>query len=390
MSNYPAQFEPKVWTDVKYQPIVVNRIQNWIKTGSWPNQIFVSGGSGVGKTSTFRLAIRAVHCLNRSGFEVDPCGKCGACLHDPIESEEIGNIIWVQAESTEGQTYQASIKEALNLIDRGPRGSDPDKDILFVVFNECHLIPNDLLQRALAKSDILNPKNGKVCMVFMSMSPDEIKPTARQALIDRGEHLIFNSPTEGQLQDYLLSKYDNLSIDAAKMIASCSGRSFRGALSQYKNCLGHHKYLTTRTVADSLRLLTNSSRYRLWQMLKYNSKPKDIRQYLDTLLEYCNPQALMTKLYEDLEDNAESLTTEQYLGLSQLFFEYFKNPIPFNVQYVLLNLRGLKIDIQIDLTDQDNLYEFFTGTTSRQSIFSEGYNSADTLAEHRVTLQTVV
>ena len=386
MGNFPASHEPKKWSEVKYQSNVVRRIQKWIISNDYPTQVFVSGSSGVGKTASIRLMLRSALCLNRSKTEVDPCSKCAACKHDPVVGEEIGNVVWVQAESTEGSTYQAAIKEALTLVDRGPRGNGDET--LFVIFNECHLMPKDLMQRALAKADVLDPRQGKVCMIFMTMSPDSIKPDiAKQALIDRGEHLIFNRPTEQQIQDYLLEKFD-ISAIAAKLIASTSNRSIRGALSQYRNC-SDRGFVTQDIVSDCLRLTRPSARTKLWRMLAEGQRPSDIRTYIEILLQYAEPLSLMELLYQDIQDNEDTLTDDFYLSISQLFFEYFRNPISFNCSYVLLNLRRYKLKIEVKGREEENEYTQLIKSPARYSVFDSGYSATDTLASSGFTVEVV-
>ncbi len=348
MSNFPAQFEPQHWEDVKYQPVVVSTIRRWLREDDFPGYVFVEGKSGCGKTSTIRLAIKTTHCLNRPPGGDEPCGHCAVCKGDPIEQTELNNVVWVKPGSQEVgdkvATYESQIKSALLLAERGPRLTNhPHRDILFVVFDEAHLMPDSLRQRAMVFADCLQPNQGKVVLIFNTMEPENIREEPRKALRSRGGWLRFGQPTEAQIEAYLLSKFANLTPAAAQMLAKVSERSLRGALSAYKTVYDYDRFVTESSVAEVFRLSQPSERRRLWTMLQNNVRRNELDQYLNELLTNLDHSVLMDALWSDIENQLQFINDANYQFALELFYQYQRSPRLINARYILNQLRGRTI-----------------------------------------------
>ena len=75
--NRATSRQPRLWSDIKGQDYVVNKLTTDLREGKFsPVYLFV-GPSGCGKTSAAFLMGAALVCNDRQG--VDPCWNCKAC-----------------------------------------------------------------------------------------------------------------------------------------------------------------------------------------------------------------------------------------------------------------------------------------------------------------------
>lgn len=367
IQNYPYLHKPKSWDEVCFQPQIVKVMQSWLKANTFPNFIFMQGGSGTGKTCTASLLIQTTHCHNRSLNATENCGHCLACTSDPQLSSAHSNVIWVNAGAGKGVdgediTYQQAIRDALSASDQGPvQTGYLHRDILFVVFEEAHLMPSDLFQRCLAKADSQSPFTGDVVYIFLTMSPQEIKDTARQAISQRGAILDFQAPTTAELKDYLKSKFSDLNNSTAQLIAEAAGNSVRGALSAYKTCLDFQEPITELSAAQVLRFLSSAERMALWNLIKSKSKAQPFTDLAESLLRKTSGENLAKLLLRDLDAEYELLGETTWFTASMILTEFLRNPKTLNLSYALLSLRGLNWPNQFQFSDPNistsaNLY----------------------------------
>lgn len=346
--NFPYTHSPKRWKDVVFQDTIKTIISSWLRHNSFPSFIFAQGNTGLGKTCVTKLMIQTVHCLRRTDGEIHNCEECAVCRSDPQLTTGYNNVVWVTAGNSKDAddkeiTYQQSIKDALALADKGPIPTGtPHRDILFIVFEEAHLMPKDLFQRCLAKADTQNPYAGDVVFVFLTMSPEEIGNTARQAISQRGAILNFVPPTTIQLQEYLLAKFEGFDANAAWLMAVSADNSIRGALSAYKDCLDFQDPITIHSAAQRLRFLDPKSRYQLWQMLKDRTKVRTFSERAESLLQQTSPVHLAKVLLRDLDAEYELLGEDVWWAASKLINEFLRRPTLINLSYALHNLRNLE------------------------------------------------
>lgn len=350
VQNFPYEHRPRSWADVAYQPVVQTIMQSWLQRSMFPSFVFCQGPSGVGKSSTIKLLIQTTHCLNRPAHSVDPCGTCAVCQADPQLTTGYTNVIWVNAgasKDAEGEeiTYERAIKDALARADNGPittGAGNRHRDILFVVFEEAHLMPKQYFQRCLAKADTVNPYATEVVYVFITMSPDDISSTARQAISQRGAILNFNAPTTAELAQLLLNKFDDLTPGVAELIAAAAGNSIRGALSGYKDCLDYQQPITLQSAAQRLRFIDPSSRYQLWCLLKDQTKGKSFHTICESLLQGIEPRYLARALLQDLDESYELLGEAIWWQASLVLNEFMRRPDSLNLAYSLHVLKGIE------------------------------------------------
>lgn len=91
---------PQLWQSVIGQDVVVETIQNQIKTDKPAHAYLLSGPRGVGKTTTARLIAKALNCEKRQAGEAEPCNECPACLD--ITNGSALDVIEIDAASHTG------------------------------------------------------------------------------------------------------------------------------------------------------------------------------------------------------------------------------------------------------------------------------------------------
>jgi DNA polymerase III delta prime subunit len=343
--NFPHQLRPRLWTEVKYQPQAVQTISNWFKQDSIPSFIFITGATGVGKTSIAKLLIQTTHCLVRAEGEAANCGYCAICQADPQLSSGYSNVVWVAAESAKDSdgkeiTYQRSIIEALHQADRGPSSTGaPHRDVLFVVFEEAQLMPKDLIQRCLARADASNPYNINVVLVFLSMSPEDMPARIRQAISQRGSILELAVPSTPQIAN-LLSEQFEISPEASLLIASSCAGSIRGAYSAYKDCADFMTPVSVESVRAKLGLATEGERQILWRAIINKESPAQFKQTTAKIMQG-NQVALVKLLQEDLDLKYKELGENLWWTATRLLGQYLINPKEIALTYLMLNLRAL-------------------------------------------------
>jgi hypothetical protein len=344
--NYPQLLAPKKWDEVKFQPTAVQTMQSWLANEAIPSFISIFGSSGVGKTCILKLLIQTTHCLNREPHQIENCGKCAVCESDPQLSSSYANVVWVAAESVKDAdgkevTYQRSIVEALHLADRGPTYTGfPHRDVLYVVFEEAHLLPKDLIQRCLARADASNPYKTQVVLVFLSMSPEEMAPRTRQAISQRGAILELASPTVNQIAHLLIDKF-KLEVEPASLIASSCNHSIRGAYSAYKDCLDFNSKITVESIQLKLRHVNRSQRNLIWGAITSRKNPTEFKKAVEGIIQAGDNLPLIKLLQEDLDEKYELLGETLWWVATKLIGQYAVNPKYISLTYLLLNLRAL-------------------------------------------------
>jgi len=306
----------------------------------------MTGGSGLGKTAITKLLVQTTHCLNRQPSSPLNCGTCAVCQSDPQLSSGYSNVVWVAVESNKDAdgkeiTYQRSIMEALHLADRGPSSTGhPHRDVLFIVFEEAHLMPQDLFQRCLARADAVNPYGGDVVLMFLTMDPEKLPAKARQAISQRGAILILDTPTNQQISQLLQKKFE-VQPEIGDLIAAAAQHSIRGAYSAYKDCLDFATPITVESIQSKLRFATGDTRIRIWQAIAARLNPTVFKATVLELIGSCDKLILIKHLQDDLDANYDLLGEQLWWTASKLLNQYLYSPKDLSLIYLLLNLRSL-------------------------------------------------
>jgi DNA polymerase III subunit gamma/tau len=74
------KYRPKRFDQVAGQEKEIEVIKRMVANNWTSNALMITGPFGTGKTTTARLAARALLCENRAKDDVEPCGHCESCL----------------------------------------------------------------------------------------------------------------------------------------------------------------------------------------------------------------------------------------------------------------------------------------------------------------------
>lgn len=369
MSNIPAVTEPNTLQSMKTPESLLYWTQQRLKETpdptqikDIPNLIFVTGTSGSGKGTWVRNLIRATHCLNRDDGQEGGCGYCESCRSDPRDSNELQNIVWVECGSRHGETDYKKIQHAMSVAKAGPYPTgNPHRDILYIVFDEAHLLSTDNLSSLLTISE---HNANDVKFVGITAEPEEIKPTVFKMLKSRGIHVQLPTPTPTQIANHLqfiIEKGyeglpDSVPEESIHLISQKAEGSYREAIQLLSQVYSYDPYCSPDIVASSIHTLTWGQRKYLWELLS-NSKTsrQKLREAIQGVNQQVDSQTLARLLLEDLY-NSEACNEDHNFTAISLLTDWLRFPYLYDLKYALIQLKGLNC-VDLELSDNDDSFE---------------------------------
>jgi len=307
MPNLAITQNPTSWKDYKYHDIQVRLMQGWISSNKLPNAIYVSGPTGVGKTSGISLLIKSILCQNRKAGEYEPCGVCNTCKLDPRTAGAANNIVWIQTGNAEA-TINAQVNYALEEALQPPNGfAEEHRYWKFIVVDELQSVPRNTLQNLLFYPELNDVvQRNRVVFIFITMEESRLDPVVRSALAGRCERLYFKSLTKHQLQEFLTGMKPDIPKDSLEMLALAANGSIRDALNRLDTCTQIDPLLNPITVADVLYFADAKTRQTLWELLEAcESKTKQaynqLWEFWKGLSERVDTEALLLQMDEDID-----------------------------------------------------------------------------------------
>lgn len=351
MSNVPLQQEPHTLDGMRLEEQLLKWTENRIaqtpdksKLNDIPNITFVTGDSGTGKGTWVRNLIRTVHCRNREIGSSKGCGKCDICQSDPRDLGELGNVIWVECGSREGESDYKKVQHAMNVSTRGPhKTNNPHRDILFIVFDEVHLLSR-VDQSALLTLGEHNASDVKY--ICITAEPEEMKSKVRRMLKDRGAWVKMPKPNSEDLVSYLKSQTETLNFDppeeTLRLLAQSSEGSYREALSRLFFLSQNDPSLSPDVAALLLQTLTWRERQIFWEKMAKARKRKEIREIIERVRSQADDETLAKILLEDLYYSDEDKIKEEDNALAILLLsEWLRRPYTQDIRYTLIQLKKL-------------------------------------------------
>lgn len=336
------ELHPQRWQDYKYNDFQKSVLQKATARNIHPPAITLSGHTGGGKTSLASLYIKSTLCKNRLDGQIDPCGHCKICKTDARLLGSANNVIWVQQGNEDTITTQFNLAIAETF--QPPNGMDEDHRFYkFIVIDELQSVPDNLIQRLLYSSEIetVHTQN-KVIMIFITMNEEGIKQKTFKPLVDRTIHLRFRPFSDTQVFDFLKQKRPDVDNSALSIIAETAKGSLRSALSNLDICEQYDETLDPTVVADIMFYADATARAKLWTLMQEGNFAL-VKEYWDTLTRRVDPNILLTKMADDLENEMERMPNEfQYSATCQIFNYFVSNTVrPFDLVKVLMFKRLL-------------------------------------------------
>jgi DNA polymerase III gamma/tau subunit len=302
MRNFPAQTAPKCWADYYGQEdakrVASTFITNGIKAN--PRSILITGQSGTGKSTFIQLLIKSMRCFNRAPQEVEPCGNCPACNQDPrLLTSGLSDVLWVQPGSLTEGTLESQTKAALQRAAKGHVVTDrPERDILWVVFDEWQRFPRNIRHELLARAEWEIPNNN-VCYVFLTMQLDKLPIEEQIAFQWRCACIHLRSFTEKEIKAFLVKRF-RMSEESADLVASESQNSLGLAKSHVDSIAKFDPYIREDSVLFHLSFAKDQHRWKLWELVRQRAFYKEMEELMETLETYTHSLRLLRQLKKDI------------------------------------------------------------------------------------------
>lgn len=349
MPNLAITRNPSNWEEYMYHDIQVKLIQGWIKSNNLPNAIYVSGPTGVGKTSAVSLLIKSILCQNRKAGEYEPCGVCNSCKLDPRTAGAANNVVWIQTGNAEA-TINAQVNYALEEALQPPNGfAEEHRYWKFIVVDELQSVPRNTLQNLLFYPELNDVvSRNRVVFIFITMEESRLDPVVRSALASRCERLYFKALTKQQIKDFVKYLNPDIPEDSLEMISLAANGSMRDALNRFDTCTQIDPLLNPTVVADVLFFADAETRQTLWELLEAcESRTKQaynqLWEFWKALSERVDAEFLLMQMDNDIDKSLLINPNEEQLIARHIIYTHHISRAKCNVWDVIKQLAGRSI-----------------------------------------------
>lgn len=229
-------YRPSCFVDLKGEDLpkrVLSKIAR--EPLSSPKAIILSGGRGLGKTSSARIFARAVNCEKKTG---DCCNTCNTCksissstsaLYMELDSAITGNVDQMR---NMRDTFAFSVQSGFRVI----------------VFDECHLVSRTAQSALLTVLE--EPPKG-VFFILATTNPEQLLPT----IISRSLVLEYEPLPEQDVVSHLREVADKEGISVADSTLIFMARRSRGHMRDAVQQVEMLKLLGEETFVNEIHLL---------------------------------------------------------------------------------------------------------------------------------------
>ncbi len=193
-------------------------LKNAVKKDSLSHAYLLTGSRGTGKTSTARILVKAINCLNPVG-DGNPCNKCDFCL--AITAGRFLDLIEIDAASNRGIEQIRDLKEKIEF-------SPAEGKYKTYIIDEVHMLTNEAFN-ALLKT--LEEPPAHVILILATTDAHKLPPT----ILSRCQRYDFRLGSEDEIRSLLKNVAKKEKIKIAEkgldiLVHNAKG-SFRDALS---------------------------------------------------------------------------------------------------------------------------------------------------------------
>jgi DNA polymerase III subunit gamma/tau len=332
-------------------------LKNAVKKGSLSHAYLFTGSRGTGKTSTARILVKAINCLNPS--DGNPCNECDNCI--AITAGRFMDLVEIDAASNRGIDQIRDLKEKIEF-------SPVEGKYKVYIIDEVHMMTSEAFN-ALLKT--LEEPPSHVIFILATTDPHKLPPT----IISRSQRYDFRLGSDEEIEGLLkaITKKEKIKIsdEGLKILVHNAKGSFRDALSLldvvYSGQIdsAKPKEISVNEIRDILGIPDSTMVYYLLEKIVFNDKVAalqmveeidkkgvNLQQFVKYTL-YMLKDILVKKMRGDFDPKeysfAEDLSVSDIVKLINGFLNVERNlktsPIPVLELEVLIGSFGVQEDV---------------------------------------------
>ena len=307
------KYRPKTFSEVIGQKVVVESLKNQVSSGKIGHAFLFTGTRGTGKTSCAKIFAKAINCQHNHNGE--PCLECDVCKG--IENESVYDVTEMDAASNN------SVEDIRDILSEVMYLPVMAKYKVYII-DEVHMLSTAAFN-ALLKT--LEEPPAHVVFILATTELHKVPAT----ILSRCQRYDFNKLSIEEIGEALMYIADcegiDLSVSAAKTIASLADGAMRDATSILDTCLSRGNTINDDVVADVVGIskqeeilhladciITKDLAGALQQILLLEQKSVDIKRLCEELITHFR-NLLLANLPK---------STYQLLNVSEERFEAIK------------------------------------------------------------------
>lgn len=307
------KYRPKTFSEVIGQNVVKESLKNQVASGKIGHAFLFTGTRGTGKTSCAKIFAKAINCQHNINGE--PCLQCDICKG--IENESIYDVTEMDAASNN------SVEDIRDILSEVMYLPVMAKYRVYII-DEVHMLSTAAFN-ALLKT--LEEPPAHVVFILATTELHKVPAT----ILSRCQRYDFNRLSIEEIGEALMYIADcediQLSVSAARTIASLADGAMRDASSILDTCLSRGNVIDDDVVADVVGV---SKQQEILNLAGYIIN-KDLPSALQEILLLEQKSVDIKRLCEELMTHFRNLllanlpkSTYQLLNVSEEKFEALK------------------------------------------------------------------
>ena len=307
------KYRPKTFSEVIGQNVVKESLKNQVASGKIGHAFLFTGTRGTGKTSCAKIFAKAINCQHNINGE--PCLQCDICKG--IENESIYDVTEMDAASNN------SVEDIRDILSEVMYLPVMAKYRVYII-DEVHMLSTAAFN-ALLKT--LEEPPAHVVFILATTELHKVPAT----ILSRCQRYDFNRLSIEEIGEALMYIADcediQLSVSAARTIASLADGAMRDASSILDTCLSRGNVIDDDVVADVVGV---SKQQEILNLAGYIIN-KDLPSALQEILLLEQKSVDIKRLCEELMTHFRNLllanlpkSTYQLLNVSEEKFETLK------------------------------------------------------------------
>ena len=307
------KYRPKTFSEVIGQNVVKESLKNQVASGKIGHAFLFTGTRGTGKTSCAKIFAKAINCQHNINGE--PCLQCDICKG--IENESIYDVTEMDAASNN------SVEDIRDILSEVMYLPVMAKYRVYII-DEVHMLSTAAFN-ALLKT--LEEPPAHVVFILATTELHKVPAT----ILSRCQRYDFNRLSIEEIGEALMYIADcediQLSVSAARTIASLADGAMRDASSILDTCLSRGNVIDDDVVADIVGV---SKQQEILNLAGYIIN-KDLPSALQEILLLEQKSVDIKRLCEELMTHFRNLllanlpkSTYQLLNVSEEKFEALK------------------------------------------------------------------